>query len=803
MRFLKNNKILRIIFEVLIVSFFIYYYINNKSKFEILSNIPWAALILIAILNVITILLNSLFFKEIVKVYEVFMKHKESLFISILSALGNFIGPLQGGVGIRAYYLKKKFNLSYSNFSYTFLANYLIAYLVICIQALIGIYLIGREGLGISKGVIFFFVLLFFGIIIALFLPHIYYFNERKNRFMRSTFDHYNKLISGWHKITKNKAVLLRLLILVILTTLTHTTIFWIEFSAINIEISLSQVMLYSSIVSISTLFAFTPGGIGIRETILILLQSSLGISTSEILSVSLIDRGVYFFILIILYLLFKAKGFNILKGISKKEDNLKKVVDKLDEKNDKPDKSKSNSNKIFPFIHQNKLLLILIFSFLIISYLFVFAISDGSIPDEEYHIRLSSIHEKENDWIPTVDNTKESYRLGEISRIGYLYHFINSKLLKLNIFDISDYTWLRLFNPIYGLISLILIYKITLVAFKEKNVALFSTLLFMTSIMFLFLSSGISYDNLVILLTLASIYYLVRFIEAKEIILFITSLIFIFLASLAKYSATVGIVPIGFAGIFYYVKYYNKGLFNELWSSLISKRKNIILMLIFALTLFLFCNLYVVNYFKYKQVIPDCDKVLTVENCMENSIYARDKNYKEALTEDSIKLNIIQYFGNWYEFNISRLYGILGYEIGYFNKVSGYTFFTLLAISLLFMISNTRLYKNKYVILFLLFFFFYSFILFNKNYSGYKSSGAEGLAVQGRYLLPFFGLLTSVISISLYENINRSKIFFRNILLISAISLITFGIISFWVFYAPTNDKVNFPICFECKDNQ
>lgn len=320
MKEVRLKTTLKYLFEIIIIIAFLYYYINNQSKFEILSKVSILEIIALLLLQLLTILINSLFFKTIIEIYDVFIGHKDSFYISTLSAIGNFVGVLQSGVGIRAYYLKKKFNLKYKDFTYTFLANYLIVYFVVSIQALIGIYFLYKYLSTDLSYITLFFIAILFVTSIIFFLPILKSERLFNFKYIEKILIFYNNLISGWKKITNNKKILSRLFLLQIISTIIYTFIFWLEFKFIGISIGIPQIMLYSSIISVSTLIAFTPGGIGIRETILILLQTSLSITTAEILNVSLLDRGVYFAMLVFIYILFKMKGINnILTKITNK----------------------------------------------------------------------------------------------------------------------------------------------------------------------------------------------------------------------------------------------------------------------------------------------------------------------------------------------------------------------------------------------------------------------------------------------------------------------------------------------------
>src|SRR5690606_13356042 len=76
---------------------------------------------------------------------------------------------------------------------------------------------------------------------------------------------------------------------------------FGAELSAVGAEFSIAALMIYTSTVIFSLLFAITPGGIGIRETILLIVSGQMSLSIDSIILSSTIDRIVYFIILLLL----------------------------------------------------------------------------------------------------------------------------------------------------------------------------------------------------------------------------------------------------------------------------------------------------------------------------------------------------------------------------------------------------------------------------------------------------------------------------------------------------------------------
>lgn len=101
-----------------------------------------------------------------------------------------------------------------------------------------------------------------------------------------------------------------KLIGIAILSYLGSLVMFSAEFWAIGIKIQIPSLFLYTSFVTTSVLISLTPGAIGIRETILLVTSVTIGINTSQILNLALLDRAVNFSLLFLLFSLSRSRKF-------------------------------------------------------------------------------------------------------------------------------------------------------------------------------------------------------------------------------------------------------------------------------------------------------------------------------------------------------------------------------------------------------------------------------------------------------------------------------------------------------------
>ncbi len=83
-----------------------------------------------------------------------------------------------------------------------------------------------------------------------------------------------------------------------------QAVIFGIELHNTGANVSVGQVLSYTGVANMALFVALTPGSIGIRELFLVFSQHLHHIGDGTIVAANVIDRGVYFVFLGILFVL-------------------------------------------------------------------------------------------------------------------------------------------------------------------------------------------------------------------------------------------------------------------------------------------------------------------------------------------------------------------------------------------------------------------------------------------------------------------------------------------------------------------
>lgn len=284
---------------------FIWYGLANRESFEALKNVSLAGLILVVVAKLVIFFSNGLFTKWSAEAFTKKLSLGDGIYVGILSAIGNFFGPLLGGTSIRAVYLKKYHNLSYSKFTSTLMWYYLILFMLVSVVAIFSLLLLDKTQ---QTGALLTFFTLWLAVLVGLTfirLPS----HERLKPFEKNKLGRFvgrllREIEAGWKVILGDKRLLLKLLFVSVLSFAGSFLAAYVEFSILNIETSLPALGLYTTMVTASLLLSITPGAIGVREAMLLIVATTIGISGSQIIQIAVIDRGIHFILLLALFIL-------------------------------------------------------------------------------------------------------------------------------------------------------------------------------------------------------------------------------------------------------------------------------------------------------------------------------------------------------------------------------------------------------------------------------------------------------------------------------------------------------------------
>lgn len=408
-----------------------------------------------------------------------------------------------------------------------------------------------------------------------------------------------------------------------------------------------------------------------------------------------------------------------------------------------------------------------------------------GISPDSWYHLRVSQEYAKT---LSIPPNTPDTYQWRDITHIPYLYFWINGRILNINslIFHFNDVILLRIINIIYSLLTIYGIYLLSKEVIKSKWGRIIPVILVCNTLMFVFLSSSINYDNLANMFATYSIYFFILSITRKGNIQYpLLTILMLCLGTLTKYTILPLAAIIVVLLIYEIVKDWN------IWKDTI-KNKWILLTIPVLIVGILNITLYGNNILKYRELIPSCEKILSNEECLENGVYLRDNiwipkeeiNFVESIFSGK-RLDPIRYSGIWMFEMTRRVTGFMGDQNLFHSDTTNILFISLFSISVVIGIFNWKKYSKAERYLIYITIFYTLVLMLLQNYTMYLDRGYIILTLQGRYIFPVISSIYTIFSKTLL-NINNKKI--RNVLISLAIILTLLSCIPFLVLNVDPN---------------
>ena len=399
---------------------------------------------------------------------------------------------------------------------------------------------------------------------------------------------------------------------------------------------------------------------------------------------------------------------------------------------------------KILPKLTLGLLLVV----FTLYSVFLALNLRSGSVPDEGYRFGVSQAFAET--WgipaeIPLTHTTGE-----EAHRNPFMGYWIFGRALNvINLINPVSTDWqelvaLRIVNVIFALGAVIVTYLISKEIIQNKWLQLLPVFMLTNTLMFVFLSGGVSYDNPTNFFSALGIYFFIRALKNKEFVLnslaWITSIAF---GALIKHT----VLPLAAAMFVIWLIFAIKHRKEIPWTKPDKKVLFYGLLLLLLVVLGLNVYLYGVNLIKFQSLRPSCFDTFSTEIC-DASVFvirARELGLPQKLTlveafKQGFPDPIRFVFDIWIREMLKRVFGIMGGVDNYFPINVTYFHIALYWIALLgfrYLKKIPNLVKGLFFI-----FAFYALVLIYTNYNSELAYGFyKYVALQGRYIFPVIGI--------------------------------------------------------------
>ena len=361
-----------------------------------------------------------------------------------------------------------------------------------------------------------------------------------------------------------------------------------------------------------------------------------------------------------------------------------------------------------------------------------------------------------------------------------YLYYWLNGLVTRIFQWTfphnppIRTVILWRLFSVLISVFTVFYTYKFASKVTGNPYAGVLAAFFLSNTLMFVFVSGGVNYDNLMNLAGMASLFHLVNIFKGEDFIKN-TALtgIWVIIGSLAKEQLLL-LTLIIFLAWLYYVITNIKSIKPEF------SKTNIVFIIIFIVFIILFISLFGMNIIRYSSVTPACRQIKPSEQC---GSFAHRMAYYEPYDlralwffRDNIP-NFIEYaFQFWLYKMAQSIWGILSQNT--FVPMFSVALHSLLALWGFLCLVRYWKPNDKIASLLIYTLMSYGIFLLLMNYRNDVNFSFQHFAISGRYFSPIYGV---IITLMIYYFLRIRSIFLKRLTLTLSIMLYFSG--GFWMY--------------------
>ena len=283
-----NKDKLTLIVSLFALIFISFYLINNPNSYEDLLRINIFTVLIVVTLKTITLLLNSIFNYQLLKVFNVNLNFFEALYISSVTFLGNFYLPARSGANFRLLYLNKVHALKSPSITSLFFYFVFVTTLLSSFFGIVSLIMINQ-----TNSFLFLASLIFLSLIL---FCSIYILQKKykvqtvsKNAF----YTWVNKTKKEWNIISSNPKMQFILIFITMLNYFLFAGELAIIFKFLFERTPFFELFYFNSLSIFSSLVSITPASIGIKEAMVLISTDILGLNLNSLISILVIERAV------------------------------------------------------------------------------------------------------------------------------------------------------------------------------------------------------------------------------------------------------------------------------------------------------------------------------------------------------------------------------------------------------------------------------------------------------------------------------------------------------------------------------
>ncbi len=269
-----------------------YYLISHGNEFRRLWEFSYYQTILAGFCLFLGFLLNCYQMNLFLRKFGVRLSFFELIFVTHGMMLGNLVIPMRGGSAGLAIYLKKKYHLNYHKFGVIFGGTAILVGLVSGVMSLAALFFLKFHLQIFEPWLTAISIAIIVGCVyLTLFPPRLKEVGSSKALIFLK------RLNDSWVSLSRDRKLLTKVVMSIILITLLQTLAFYVIYIAIGKPLAFVSTLIISSLGAVANLVPITPGSIGIFDAVTIQAPRLLGLDTSAAIMATILIRILSFLI--------------------------------------------------------------------------------------------------------------------------------------------------------------------------------------------------------------------------------------------------------------------------------------------------------------------------------------------------------------------------------------------------------------------------------------------------------------------------------------------------------------------------
>jgi uncharacterized protein (TIRG00374 family) len=316
---MKIGQILQWIILCFVVAATTLYLHHRRDVLSSLNNLTHGKIILLFFLVFVSFLFLAYQFRVLMRFFNIDLGIREWFGLTICNTMYGYLFPAVGGMWLRAFYLKKKYDFLYSHYANLVLGSFLLMYANACILGMVAVGLDNWLSAANHWAFLSVFVILALTVLVAwrfvlLFHSTIKTRSEKVNRFLEhfhrgmSAFKEKPRLVGQFLVFNSGFIVFNGLSYAVCLHALDAGNVTFLATIGVM------------ALASFTKLISLTPGNLGIREMIMSLSCNYMGVPFDVALLAACITRAASMMITFILGIIYSKILMSSVSGVDAKK---------------------------------------------------------------------------------------------------------------------------------------------------------------------------------------------------------------------------------------------------------------------------------------------------------------------------------------------------------------------------------------------------------------------------------------------------------------------------------------------------